>query len=101
MALCGVGTWVVAQNVLAGVLPERNPTGSNEPATSGEIMPAEAGLDQLLGYLVLPCREEMPQMQKLYEEYASRDLAIIGVNVQETPEQVQEYTTEGGYNETS
>ncbi|MEQ2525573.1 TlpA disulfide reductase family protein [Bacillaceae bacterium CLA-AA-H227] len=31
-----------------------------------------------------PCKEEMPDMQKLYEEYKDEDVAVVGVNVTST-----------------
>ena len=43
-----------------------------------------------------PCREEMPQMQRLYEQHRARGLEIVGVDVQESAEQVRGFTTELG-----
>lgn len=31
-----------------------------------------------------PCKEEMPDMQNLYEEYKDEDVAVVGVNVTST-----------------
>ncbi|RTR31041.1 redoxin domain-containing protein [Robertmurraya yapensis] len=31
-----------------------------------------------------PCKEEMPDMQKLYEEYKDEDVVVVGVNVTST-----------------
>jgi thiol-disulfide isomerase/thioredoxin len=44
-----------------------------------------------------PCREEMPEMQQFYEKYKGQDLAIVGVNVQESDSQVQQYVKEGAF----
>ncbi|HEX9991220.1 MAG TPA: redoxin domain-containing protein [Chloroflexia bacterium] len=44
-----------------------------------------------------PCRQEMPQMQQFYEKYHAQGLAIVGVNVQESDSQVQQYVKEGAY----
>jgi thiol-disulfide isomerase/thioredoxin len=44
-----------------------------------------------------PCREEMPEMQQFYEKYQSQGLAIVGVNVQESDSQVQQYVKEGAF----
>ncbi|HYO48843.1 MAG TPA: redoxin domain-containing protein [Chloroflexia bacterium] len=44
-----------------------------------------------------PCREEMPEMQQYYEKYHAQGLAIVGVNVQESDSQVQQYLKEGAY----
>jgi len=39
-----------------------------------------------------PCREEMPDMEKIYGEYKGKDLAILGVDVQESAQKVKEFT---------
>ncbi|WP_449622834.1 TlpA disulfide reductase family protein [Robertmurraya sp. Marseille-Q9965] len=44
-----------------------------------------------------PCKEEMPDMQKMYEEYKDEDVVIAGVNVTSTEknrEDVQEFVQE-------
>ncbi|TKC19562.1 TlpA disulfide reductase family protein [Robertmurraya kyonggiensis] len=41
-----------------------------------------------------PCKEEMPDMQKMYEEYKDEDVVVVGVNVTSTEknrEDVQEF----------
>jgi len=38
-----------------------------------------------------PCREEMPMMSELYNEYADEGLAIVAVNVNESKETIQKY----------
>lgn len=38
-----------------------------------------------------PCREEMPMMSEIYNEYADEGLAIVGVNVNESKETIQKY----------
>lgn len=45
----------------------------------------------LLGFWVSwcpPCREEMPSLQKLHEDFAGRDLVLLAVNAGEPPELV-------------
>lgn len=44
-----------------------------------------------------PCKEEMPIMQKLYDEYKDKGLVILGVDVQEKESDVSPYIKEGGY----
>ena len=39
-----------------------------------------------------PCRREMPSMQRLYEKYRERGLAVIAVNQFESPDLVFEFT---------
>ncbi|MDZ7757111.1 TlpA disulfide reductase family protein [Rhodohalobacter sp.] len=38
-----------------------------------------------------PCREEMPMMSELYNEFAEQGLAIVAVNVNENKETIQNY----------
>ena len=40
-----------------------------------------------------PCAEEMPEMQKLYDQYRHSDLALLGVDVQESETAVRSFTT--------
>lgn len=44
-----------------------------------------------------PCKEEMPIMEKLYDEYKDKGLVILGVDVQEKESDVLPYIKEGGY----
>lgn len=39
-----------------------------------------------------PCRREMPSMQRLYEKYRERGLAVVAVNQFEDPDLVFEFT---------
>ena len=38
-----------------------------------------------------PCREEMPMMSELYNEFSDQGLAIVAVNVNENKETIQNY----------
>lgn len=42
------------------------------------------------------CRPEMPALQRLHREFASRGLAIIGINAREGPEIIRRYARELG-----
>lgn len=44
-----------------------------------------------------PCKQEMPEMQTLYEKHAAQGLEIVGVDVQESAADVEKFTTEGGF----
>ncbi len=44
-----------------------------------------------------PCKEEMPIMQKLYDEHKDKGLVILGVDVQEQESDVSPYIKDGGY----
>ena len=43
-----------------------------------------------------PCREEMPRIQAFHEQYRDR-VAVVGVDVGESAEQVEAYVRAGGY----
>ncbi|HDL03590.1 MAG TPA: TlpA family protein disulfide reductase [candidate division Zixibacteria bacterium] len=44
-----------------------------------------------------PCKREMPDIKRIYDEYRDRGLEIIGLAVRSTPEQVKAYTSQFGY----
>jgi thiol-disulfide isomerase/thioredoxin len=44
-----------------------------------------------------PCREEMPAMQELYEQYRERGLMIVAVNMEEDAATVRRWMDSGGY----
>ena len=44
-----------------------------------------------------PCAEEMPEMQKLYNQYRHSGLALVGVDVQESEAAVRSFTTRGKF----
>ncbi len=44
-----------------------------------------------------PCAEEMPEMQKLYDQYRHSGLALLGVDVQETETAVRLFTARGNF----
>lgn len=44
------------------------------------------------------CQVEMPQIKKAYDRYKDKGLVVLGVDVQESPEDVLKYTKAGGYN---
>ena len=44
----------------------------------------------------LECRPEMPGFERLHREFSARGLAVIGINVRETPATIREYAKELG-----
>jgi peroxiredoxin len=44
-----------------------------------------------------PCREEMPAMQELYEQYRERGLVILAVDMEEDLRPVRRWIDRGGY----
>lgn len=85
--------------VLAKGLKELTPRPAPQlalPALSGD----KFDFQHLGGKVVLvnfwatwcpPCRQEMPSMQRLNDKLAGRPFAILGVNVGETPAQVNAF----------
>jgi len=45
-----------------------------------------------------PCKAEMPDMEKLYQETKDSDLVMLAVNVGEDKKTVQDFITENNYN---
>src|SRR6266849_3650016 len=44
-----------------------------------------------------PCREEMPAMQELYDQYRDRGLVILAIDMEEDSRQVRRWVDQGGY----
>ncbi len=42
----------------------------------------------------VPCRVEMPALQQLHNDYHDRGLQIVGVNLGESPDAIQQWVTE-------
>ncbi len=44
-----------------------------------------------------PCRREMPDLKRIYQEYKPKGLEIVGIAVNDTPGRVKTYADKGGY----
>jgi len=44
-----------------------------------------------------PCREEMPAMQAVYDQYKDRGLVILAIDMEEDQRRVQRWIEQGGY----
>ncbi len=44
-----------------------------------------------------PCREEMPEIQKIHERYGDQGVTVIGIDLDETVAEVRDYTEAGGF----
>ncbi|MEW5922955.1 MAG: TlpA disulfide reductase family protein [Candidatus Zixiibacteriota bacterium] len=44
-----------------------------------------------------PCKREMPDLKKIYDEYRGKGLEIVGLVVRSTPQQVKDFTAQYGY----
>ncbi len=81
-------------------------SGTMPPQFGGQTLGAEPlTMAELRGKVVLvnfwtswclECRPEMPVLERLHREFASRGLAIIGINARESKETVRRYATELG-----
>lgn len=63
------------------------------------------GLKELRGKVIflnfwatwcIPCRQEMPAMEKLHREFSNRGLKVVAVNYRETKEEVRKFVDELG-----
>jgi peroxiredoxin len=44
-----------------------------------------------------PCREEMPAIEALYQQYKDKDVVVLGVDILETEGEVRQFVEEGDY----
>ena len=99
LGLIGVG-WVVKDRFLPVEV------GTSAPGFTARDMAGQpVSLDQLSGEVVLlniwatwcpPCREEMPSMERLYQELGPDGLKVIAVSVDAAPGQVDASGYTGG-----
>jgi peroxiredoxin len=50
------------------------------------------------GTWCVPCKQEMPALQKQYEAYKDKGIAIIGVNISESPITIEPFLKQHGIN---
>jgi cytochrome c biogenesis protein CcmG/thiol:disulfide interchange protein DsbE len=82
------------------------PSDTKPPHFSGRTLDArQLSMTQLRGRVIvvnfwaswcLECRPEMPMLERLHRDFASRGLAIIGINAREDKDAVGRYATELG-----
>ena len=82
------------------------PAGTMPPQFGGQTLDAgQLSLAEFRGKVVLvnfwagwclECRPEMPVLERLHRELASRGLAVIGINARESKETVSRYAKEIG-----
>ena len=43
------------------------------------------------------CQAEMPELEKIYQDYQGKDLVVLAVNIGEDPDKVKDYLTANNY----
>jgi peroxiredoxin len=77
-------------------LPGKPATGLTLPTLDGPQVSLESHLGKVVflnfwATWCIPCREEMPAMEQLHQTFQSQGLAILAVNLKESPEQVKAF----------
>ena len=86
---------------LAGYPPDTRPPGFTGATVDGSSLSLESLRSRvvLLNFWAtwcLECRAELPALERLHRDYASRGLAVVAVNFREEPEAVRRYAREIG-----
>lgn len=63
----------------------------------GEFVGKKALIINFWGTWCPPCKREMPDLKKIYDEYKGQGLEIIGLVVRSTPQQVKDFSAQYGY----
>jgi thiol-disulfide isomerase/thioredoxin len=107
--------WIAGALIFAAVLYVYvRPGGTGSPAgpaaLEGQPAPSfsvpaldggASGLDAYRGRIVVmnlwaswcpPCREEMPDLQRFYRAYASKNVVVLGVDERESPDRIRSFT---------
>lgn len=110
LLMAGLG-WITLSRVPAGAAahsqrPPSPQVGFAAPDFSLETLDGETmSLSDLRGQAVLvnfwatwcpPCRQEMPAIQQLYEQYRDQDFTVLAVDLQESEAQVVAFTGQMG-----
>ncbi len=107
MAIAGVGALLaVAFTVRTGApAPGPAPERVNLAITLKDMDGADVRLDSFAGRPIVinlwatwcgPCRLEMPQLIDLYAKFKDRDLVMIGLSVDDTPDLIRPFAKEFG-----
>jgi cytochrome c biogenesis protein CcmG, thiol:disulfide interchange protein DsbE len=88
---------------LAGYPPDTRPPGFSGATVDGSSLSLESLQSRvvLLNFWAtwcLECRAELPVLEQLHRDYASRGLAVVAVNFREEPGTVRQYAREIGLN---
>ena len=104
--LVGSGSGWAQSKINYKVIPNLEPMKDNAP-TPDFALPAfndkKIALKDFQGKLVflnfwaswcVPCREEMPAMERLYQEFKDRNFVVLAVNVKERKQDAQTFVNE-------
>jgi peroxiredoxin len=87
---------VLSFNLFAGEIAAKDAADFTLKSLSGDNL----RLQEQRGEVILlnfwatwcgPCREEMPELEKLQQKYQAMGFKVLGVNVETTPEKAQDY----------
>jgi thiol-disulfide isomerase/thioredoxin len=107
MAIAGVGALLAVALTVRTSAPRPGPAPErlNLAVTLKDMNGADVRLDTYAGRPIVinlwatwcgPCRLEMPQLIDLYAKFKDRDLVMIGVSVDDTPELIRPFAKEFG-----
>ena len=65
--------------------------------TFGEFVGKKPLIVNFWGTWCPPCKREMPDLKRIYDEYKGKGLEIIGLVVRSTPQQVKDFAGQYGY----
>lgn len=93
----------VAERSLSGRVPATSAPGFELRDPSERLISLQGSLRNRRAVLLNfwfaacpPCREEVPQLQKLYARYKSRGLEVVGVNATDENPEIQKFGREFG-----
>lgn len=99
LAACGIAQSVSAGGVLSDEQRFRTVDMQRKKIDLSELLAShKAVLVNFWATWCALCKEEIPELARLYSAQGPDDLAIVGVNVAESPQKVQAYAKKLGIN---
>ncbi len=86
------------EQILAGNMPKFMALDIDGNFHSLEQYKGKALILNFWGTWCPPCRRELPDLKKIYDEYKSQGLEIIGLAVNDTPDKVRNFSKQAGLN---
>jgi peroxiredoxin len=101
LALLLVGKGALAKEHLFEAMGMAKVTGQRAPDfTLTSVEGTQVSLQQYQGKVIflnfwatwcIPCREEMPALEKLHQTYQAQDLVVLAIDLKESPDQVKAF----------